>query len=105
MKAPGARLLQVCHEIEAHPEVQRARGSLRHGDLAAAVAAALRTLYPGEQLRLYAPRRGHDVRERDRRICAAAAAAPADLASIARAEGLTLRRVQQIVAAHRSATP
>ena len=63
--------------------------------------AILRERYAGETLRIYTPKRGgrDQAEERDRRIVALAAE-PSKLtpAQIAAREGITVRRVQQIIA-------
>jgi hypothetical protein len=86
------------------PSVQQALHAVLN-QLVDGAEAILRQRYPGETLRVYTPKRGsQDERQaRDRRV-QALAAAPSSLSAeqIAQLEGITPRRVRQILAQGRA---
>lgn len=93
-------LRQLAHQAAAHPRIEAAVIGAIRAELPGVIEGLLREAYGGDTVRIYVPSRGgHDAKlERDRRI-AALAAAPSSLsvAAIAAKEGLTVRRVQQIL--------
>lgn len=99
-QSPQSLLRDLATQAAAHPKIEQAvLGGIR-AVLPDVIEELLRAAYGGERVRLYvASRSSRDAKaDRDRRI-AALASAPSNLspAAIAAQEGLSLRRVQQIL--------
>lgn len=99
---PGSFLRDLAGQAAIHPRVEAAVIGALRGVLPGVIEEIVREMYPeGEQVRFYAPKTGSRASkaERDRRIHALASPpssmAPAQIAS---QEGISLRRVQQILA-------
>jgi hypothetical protein len=99
---PAAFLRDIASQAAIHPRVESAVIGALRSVLPGVIEEIVREMYPGgERVRFYTPKVGSRSAkaERDRRICALVAPpSKLPLAQIARQEGLSLRRVQQIVA-------
>lgn len=93
-------LRQLAHQAAAHPKIEAAVMGAIRAVLPDIMEGLLRDSFPGETVHLYGSRRSGFAQkdERDLRIIGMAEApsslSPADIAS---REGLTVRRVQQIL--------
>lgn len=106
MHSPGGRsrqtiIRQLAQQAAAHPRIESAVMGAIRAELPGVIEDLLRQAYGGSQLRVYIPQGSSQATkgERDRRIHALATA-PANLSpqAIAAQEGISVRRVQQILA-------
>lgn len=95
-------LRNLATQAAAHPRIEAAVLGAIRAELPGVIEGLLREAYGGETVRLYVARGGSrdSKAERDRRI-QALAAPPSNMSpgAIAAAEQISLRRVQQILAA------
>ncbi len=91
---------ELAHQAAAHPRMEAAIMGAVRAELPGIIEELLRQTHGGRMVQLYVARSGSLAAkdERDRRI-RALAAAPSSMtpAAIAAQEGLTVRRVQQIL--------
>lgn len=101
-------LRNLASQAAAHPRIEAAVLGAIRAELPGVIEGLLREAYGGETVRLYVARSGgrDSKAERDRRI-QALAAPPSSMApaAIAAAENISLRRVQQILAAEKRNLP
>lgn len=99
---PAAFLRELASQAAIHPRVETAVIGALRGVLPGVIEEIVREMYPGgERVRFYSAKVSSRSAkaERDRRIVTLAAPpASMALAQIAQQEGLSLRRVQQILA-------
>jgi hypothetical protein len=100
---PGNRqslLRNLAQQAAAHPRIEAAVMGAIRSELPAVIEQLLRTMYAGDEVRLYV-RKGpssDEMAERDRRIVALAGGpARLSVAQIAACERITARRVQQVL--------